>query len=42
MKNFYKINFSSPFPMVSPWWIPEYAIYKGALVISAIIISEKE
>lgn len=36
----YKVNFSSPFPLLSSWWIPDYAVYKGALVISAIIISE--
>jgi hypothetical protein len=38
----YKVNFSSPFPQVSSWWIPEYAVYKGALVISAVIISENK
>jgi hypothetical protein len=38
----YKINFTSPFPQLSSWWIPDYAIYKGALVNSAIIISENK
>ena len=38
----YKVNFTSPFSLLSSWWIPEYAVYKGALVISAIIISENK
>ena len=38
----YKVNLTSPSPLLSSWWIPEYAVYKGVVIISAIIISTKD
>ena len=34
----YKVNFSSPFPLLSSWWLDSYD--KGVLVSGAIVISE--
>jgi len=34
----YQVNFTSPYPRLASWWLPEY--FNGALTIGAIIISE--
>ncbi|MCK4365399.1 MAG: hypothetical protein KAW45_05065 [Thermoplasmatales archaeon] len=35
------VNFNSPRPLLSSWWLPEY-IADGAIIVFAIVISERE
>jgi len=37
----YQVNFTSPCPLLSSWWIPKFENRRNVVVISAIIISEK-
>jgi hypothetical protein len=36
----YEVSFSSPSPLISSWWIPEYAYHRRVVVLAATIISE--
>ncbi len=36
----YQVNFTTPYPRLSSWWIPEFSIYRRVVVTHAIIISE--
>lgn len=36
----YQVNLTSPFPMVSSWWLPSFERNRRVIVIAAIIISE--
>ena len=36
----YIVNFSSPYPLLASWWLPDYPVRDGALIYGAIIISE--
>jgi hypothetical protein len=36
----YEVNFSSPSPFISSWWIPDYAYHRRVVVLAATIISE--
>ncbi|MFE3845297.1 hypothetical protein ACFL1L_00355 [Thermoplasmatota archaeon] len=36
----YEVDFSSPYPQISSWWIPSFERHRRVLVIAAIIISE--
>jgi hypothetical protein len=36
----YEVDFSSPYPDLSSWWIPDFQQYRNALVYRATIISE--
>jgi hypothetical protein len=36
----YQVNFTTPHPAMSSWWIPEYAHHRRVLITKAIIISE--
>ncbi len=38
----YQVDFSSPCPSLSSWWIPSFERHRCVLVIAAIIISEHE
>ena len=38
----YQVNYTSPYPRLSSWWIPEYAHHRRVVVTHAIIISEQE
>lgn len=38
----YQVNFTSPCPLISSWWIPNYAVHRRVVVIGAIIISETD
>ena len=35
------VNFTSPYPLLSSWWLPDYTNY-GVIVVATIIISERE
>jgi len=37
----YKIDFNTPYPFLSSWWIPNFERYRRVLVIAAIVISER-
>ena len=36
----YDVNFTSPYPWLASWWLPDYPVRDGALIFSAVIISE--
>lgn len=36
----YEVSFQSPCPLISSWWIPEFAHHRIAVVLAATIISE--
>jgi hypothetical protein len=36
----YQVDFSSPYPEISSWWIPSFERHRRVLVVAAIIISE--
>lgn len=38
----YEVSFQSPCPLISSWWIPEYAQHRSVVVLAATIISEIE
>lgn len=38
----YQVNYSTPCPRISSWWIPEYATHRRVVVLSALIITEIE
>jgi hypothetical protein len=38
----YQVNFTSPYPRISSWWIPSYASHRRVYITHAVIISEKE
>ena len=38
----YQVNYSTPYPLISSWWMPTYAHHRRVIVTHAIIISEKE
>jgi len=38
----YQVNFTTPYPRLSSWWIPEFAHHRRVVVTHAIIISENE
>ena len=38
----YEVDFSSPYPDLSSWWIPDFQQYRRVLVYGATIISENK
>ncbi|MFH1100579.1 MAG: hypothetical protein V1726_00885 [Methanobacteriota archaeon] len=36
----YQVNFTSPYPRISSWWIPQYAHHRRVVITHAVIISE--